>query len=235
MHLDVVKHFYRALQDLESRIGGKRLLSECIGRLEWPRRGVYFFFEPTEIRRESGDGSRVTRVGTHAVSGGSGSTLWKRLSTHRGSLASGAGNHRGSVFRLLVGGALALQDPSLGSATWGVGSTAPKEVRDAEANLEAAVSRYMGRTSVIWLPIDDPPSAESMRGYIERNSIALLSNFGRERPIDAPSAEWLGQWSPIERVRQSGLWNRNHVDQFPSEEFVGLLAHLVSGIRGPSS
>jgi hypothetical protein len=30
----------------------------------------------------------------------------------------------------------------------------------------------------LWLAIDDEPSAHGLRGHIERNAIALLSNFG---------------------------------------------------------
>ena len=71
--------------------------------MDWPKRGVYFFFKPGETRR---DGTpRVVRVGTHALKTGSGTSLWDRLSKHRGNLAGrspGAGNHRGSIFRLHV-------------------------------------------------------------------------------------------------------------------------------------
>ena len=104
--LDDLSRFYELLETLEDRLGGRRTLAECSGRLLWPRRGVYFFFEPGEKRSESGAGDRVVRVGTHALSAGSATSLWNRLSQHRGSARSGGGNHRGSIFRLLVGEAL---------------------------------------------------------------------------------------------------------------------------------
>ena len=67
---------------------------------------------------------------------------------------------------------------------------------------------------VIWLEIDDEPGPDSLRGYIERNSIALLSNYHRSNnPIDPPSESWLGQWAKSGKVKQSGLWNSNHVDE----------------------
>jgi hypothetical protein len=37
----------------------------------------------------------------------------------------------------------------------------------------------------LWIAIDDEPGAKSLRGYVERNAIALLSNFEKE-PLDAP-------------------------------------------------
>jgi hypothetical protein len=104
--LDDLKRFYDILGVLNERSGGTRLLCECSGKLSWPQRGVYFFMEDGEARSESGMGPRIVRVGTHALAPGSRTTLWQRLSTHRGSSRSGGGNHRGSIFRLIVGAAL---------------------------------------------------------------------------------------------------------------------------------
>lgn len=64
----------------------------------------------------------------------------------------------------------------------------------------------------LWLAIEDEASPDSLRGYIERNAIALLSNFGKEPRLDPPSAKWLGNFCKNERVRRSGLWNDRHVD-----------------------
>ena len=64
-----VQRFYEILDALEETIGGKRRLAECDGRIDWPRRGVYFFFEPGEMRSASGRGPRVVRVGTHGLAG----------------------------------------------------------------------------------------------------------------------------------------------------------------------
>jgi hypothetical protein len=69
--LDDLRRFYSLLDQLEHRLGGKRLLAACNGRTGWPRRGVYFFFENGERRAESGAGLRVVRVGTHALASGS--------------------------------------------------------------------------------------------------------------------------------------------------------------------
>jgi hypothetical protein len=37
--------FYALLVRLERAIGGTRTLAACDGRMGWPARGVYFFFE----------------------------------------------------------------------------------------------------------------------------------------------------------------------------------------------
>lgn len=94
--------FYAALSVLEQKLGGSRSLASCSGKMSCPRRGVYFFKEAGEGRRESGTGPRIVRVGTHALKQNSSTQLWTRLSQHRGRVAGGNGNHRGSVFRSIV-------------------------------------------------------------------------------------------------------------------------------------
>jgi hypothetical protein len=130
--LDDLNRFYGALKELGARTSGPRLLSHCDGRMTWPERGVYFFFEPGEASN-SRVGQRVVRVGTHA---------------------------------------------------------------------------------------------QTCRGYIERNSIALLSNFGKAA-LDLPSQRWLGRDCPRNRVQRSGLWNQNHVEETYDPSFLGTLERLV--------
>ena len=104
-HHDLMR-FYQLIDRLEVRCGGKRTLNDCSGLTGWPLRGVYFFFEDGERRRGSGDGPRMVRVGTHALKEGSKSSLWGRLSQHKGKSRTAGGNHRGSIFRLIVGTAV---------------------------------------------------------------------------------------------------------------------------------
>jgi hypothetical protein len=82
----------------------------------------------------------------------------------------------------------------------------------AEVELEGAVSEVIRTIPFVWLSVDDEPGPASMRGKIERNAIALLSNFDRP-PLDPPSPTWLGLHCNRDRVRASGLWNQNHVDE----------------------
>lgn len=77
--------FYALLGELHDQLGGPRQLLACDACTGWPLQGVYFFFEAGECRRE-GRGSRVVRVGTHAlkIENPSAATLWDRLAQHRG-------------------------------------------------------------------------------------------------------------------------------------------------------
>ena len=227
-----LSRFYSILEQLEQNIGGRRTLAECSGYMEWPIRGVYFFMEDGETRSDKGTGLRIVRVGTHALKAGASTTLWTRLSQHQGVTKTGGGNHRGSIFRLIVGTALGAK-PGYNFPSWGMGDSATAEVRAEEMYLEQEVSQVIGRMPFVWIPIEDEAGPDSDRGYIERNSISLLSNYNKSA-LDPPSAKWLGNFCDRERVRNSGLWNSNHVDEPYDPAFLDRFEQLVSGIRPAS-
>ena len=223
-----LRAFYAVLDELAAEVGGPHTLALSNGRSVWPRRGIYFFFEPGETRTHSGGGARVVRVGTHALTATSGSTLWGRLAQHRGQANGGGGNHRGSIFRLIVGASL-IERKSYCFPTWGKGSSAPSTVRAGELGLELEVSKVVGAMPFLWLAVDDEPGPKSARGFIERNAIALLSNYGKA-PLDPPSAMWLGHACNREKVRRSGLWNSNHVEEACDPRFLDRMADLVANM-----
>src|SRR5262245_10227027 len=129
--------FYAILSELEKRVGDKRQLGSCTGRLQWPERGVYFFFEATENRSSSGTGPRIVGVGTHALKEGRNAKFWQGLYRHGGTTKGG--NHRGSVFRLLVGEAICATNQNVKPCSWGVDSDPGK----------AGAKLGMSRTEII--------------------------------------------------------------------------------------
>jgi hypothetical protein len=221
----VTDEFYRLLEQLSSRLGGTRRLSDCTGA-GWPSHGVYFFFEEGETRA---DGSpRVVRIGTHALTVTSQTRLWARLAHHRGHVGGarpGGGNHRGSIFRHHVGTALLARDdwPASVRNTWR-DREADREAKHDEYLLERAVSDHIRAMPLLWLDVSD----RGLRGVLERNSIGLLSH--RQGGLDEPSAEWLGRYADSEKVRSSGLWNVNHVDDQYDVAFVEILDQLVQDV-----
>lgn len=199
--IDTIR-FYDILKRLEKRVGGAvQALANCNGKMSWPKRGVYFFYEYGETRSGSGYGLRVVYVGTHAITK-SKANLWTRLYQHSGPATRVGGNHGGSIFRGLVGDALAKKN---NRPLWSECN------KTKEKHLESLVSRHICAMPFLWLNVDDTPGPKSRRAFIKRNAIALLSNYDKP-PIDPASTNWLGLSSPSPKVRDSGLWNQEHVN-----------------------
>ncbi len=219
-----IDRFYELMESLAVRLGGPRILRECSAGMKWPQRGVYFFFEGGETRSGSHFPHRVVRVGTST-------TLWKRLRQHLGSVTKEGGNHRVSAFRRLVGPALAQREDVPLPASWRDKSKLSDAERDArnreEASIEILVSRTIGAMPVLWIEVGDP-----QREMVERNAIALVSNYAEMGP-DLPSLGWLGHHSDRKHVRRSGLWNIDHVDGGYDPAFLDLLEDLIEETPQP--
>jgi len=236
--LEAIIQFYDILSRLEKCVGERRILARSDGRkMKWPRRGVYFFFENDEQRRTSGSGLRVVRVGTHAIEQGKDTKLWNRLRDHRGTVDGkyrGGGNHRASAFRKLVGAALLNKEQRQAELDrWLTRSSTPPEIRRGEHNIECKVSERIRSMPFLWLEVDDALGPESKRKEIEKNSIALLSNYKHANdPIDPPSPTWLGRHAcdKDEKVRKSGLWNDKHVDESYNTQFLEVLEQCVNAM-----
>ena len=236
---DDLIRLYGLFDRLETASGGKRFLAQLASSSCWPLRGVYFFFEPGETRTGSGDGLRLVRVGTHALHVGARSTLYQRLRRHGGKSSSSGGNHRGSIFRLLVSEALIVRGDCPSCPSWGmmvdVGKAAAAlcmekaSLAAAEGPVEAAVSAYLGRFPFLWLPVEDEAAPESLRGFIERNVIAIASGH-HEPVIDPHSPSWLGLNSGRDKVRHSGLWNQRHVDENYEPGFLDVLEAAIERV-----
>lgn len=224
--------FYNLLTELENRIGRKRLLRECHGKMKWPTHGIYFFFESGEYRTSDSTTPRVVRVGTHAITEKSKTTLWNRLSQHRGTKNPYGGKHRTSVFRELCGEALMNRDPTLKVESWsGYGKNPPSKILEMEKEHETRVSDYIGAMEILFLSVPNTPNQQGMQGFekrkfIEKNCIALLSNHNNSSP-DKPSDKWLGNHSSKKLVHQSGLWNRKHVDDSYNYDFLDFFKDSV--------
>lgn len=219
---DDLERFYELLCDLETGLGGSKIISECHGHQKWPFRGVYFFLDPDESCELGPGGIRVVRVGTHALKAGSNSTLWRRLRTHKGTLA-GFGDHRASVFRRHVGQALMVSSPSKYEvSTWD--GTRPKTAKALahESQLEHAVSEYIGSLRLLWIAVPDSIGSSDDRAYLEKNAIGLLAEAGT-----LPSHHWLGHSSPNPAITMSGLWNVSHVTAGCDPDFFARFQRFV--------
>jgi hypothetical protein len=142
----------------------------------------------------------------------------------------GGGDHRGSIFRRHVGSAL------LATGSWPVDvqnswlrQRAASNEKAAEEPLERAVTACIGAMPLLWLAVPD----RSQRHTIESSAIALLSQLAGG--IDPASPDWLGRHATNLKVRTSGLWNSNHVNDLYQPSFLDdMTACLTADAVHPS-
>jgi hypothetical protein len=75
--------------------------------------------------------------------------------------------------------------------------------------------------SVLWLTVPDPAT----RADVEQNNIALTSHLAGGQ--DQPSPGWLGHHAIPGQIRQSGLWNVDHVTPPCRHGFLATLRQLI--------
>ena len=203
-----IDEFYRLLDMVIIKFPRQSLSN--LSSMHLPEKGVYFFFENGETRDDKVM-NRVVRIGTHAALAKSKATLYDRLHNHKGSNDL-TGNHRGSVFRKLIGFSLINRD-NLEFNYWGDKSKiGDRPTGYSEKPVEIKVSEYLNSMTFTVLEVPGDSSKDNDRALIEENAIALLSNYEKIR-IDKCSSNWLGLYSKDKKVMSSGLWNSKHVNQ----------------------
>lgn len=204
--IDTAKSLYETMALAAAR-GNRLPLGEYLASKSLPARGLYIFSDASEPSEIAPGQPRIVRIGTHAVSEGSSSSLRGRLRTHLGT-GSGGGSHRSSIFRLHVGNSFLQSIPREDAPHWGKGMAASKVIRLEEEWLERQVSGYMKNLLVTVIPISDEPSRKSFRSLLEA---ALIGLFTEDKlTIEAPSSDWIGRKSVKGDIRDTGLWNLQH-------------------------
>lgn len=162
--------------------------------------GIYIMFEKGQ---KQGDFDRIVRVGTHTAEG----RLKARLKDHFISQ-----NKDGSIFRKNIGKALLSKnnDPFLDLWTLDMSNKKNTATIDKvkEAEIETAVSDYLhNNISFVCFPINN----KEARLRIEEALIALLNCSDDFYPDN----NWLGRYSPVDRINRSGLWLTQGLDAEP--------------------
>jgi len=169
-----------------------------------PNNGIYILFERGEFGH---DGNRIVRVGTHTGQ----NQLRSRLKQH-----FLVPNKDRSIFRKNIGRALLRREQDPFATDWELDLTsrAAKAAqgiridRDKQRRVEERVSEYIqNKFSFCVIRVEDKDSRLRWEsGMI--STVSLCDGC-------SPSANWLGHWSPKEKIRKSGLWLVNELYKTP--------------------
>ena len=173
--------------------------------LDLPKNGIYIVFEKSEHAHNT---DRIVRIGTHIGQ----DNLPVRLQEHFYNE-----NKNRSIFRKNIGRAFLQNDKYL--EIWNM-DFFPKINRKQYANkinpkkqadIENQVSDFIRKNvSFVILPIEN----EKQRLEFEAKIIGTVS-LCKEC---APSKKWLGLSSPEEKIRCSGLWQKQYLYKTPLDE-----------------
>ncbi|KYK26013.1 hypothetical protein AYK26_01035 [Euryarchaeota archaeon SM23-78] len=171
---------------------------------EIPINGIYVLFEKGELAHGT---DRIVRIGTHTGN----DQLRSRLKQHFINE-----NKDRSIFRKNIGRAILTKNKDAFLKQWELDLT-PKEAREKYSKLidfkkqkevEKKVTKYIQNDfSFVVFRVDD----KNKRLALESKIISTLSLCNQCKP----SKNWLGLFSPKEKIRESGLWNVNELYKEP--------------------
>ena len=169
-----------------------------------PSDGVYVLFEKGEGTHGT---DRIVRIGAHDGD----HRLAKRLQEH-----FVRENKDRSIFRKNIGRALLNRDEDPFLEYWNVDLTSKKKRmqyeglidRERQQDVEQRVTAYIqDNLSFVVLRVTD----SARRKLLESRLIATVSLC----VACGPSREWLGLCSPKPKIRESGLWQEQHLYKSP--------------------
>lgn len=191
-----------------------------------PRNGIYILFEKGETAH---DMDRIVRIGTHKGK----NRLRLRLKQH-----FIKENKDLSVFRKNIGRALLNRDKDPFLEQWEIDLTSRKakekysalidleKQKEKQNEIEKRVSQYIqANFSFVAIEVETQEKRLELESKII-STVSLCDECG-------PSANWLGLFSPREKISKSGLWVVNELYKEPlSDEDMQLIKNLVSQAAG---
>lgn len=171
---------------------------------EIPENGIYILFEKGEFAHSA---NRIVRIGTHTGNNQLRSRLFQHFLNE---------NKDRSIFRKNIGRALLNKDKDPFLEQWEIDLTT-KNAKEVHSNsvdfmkqkeTEKKVTKYIQNNfSFVVFQIDD----KDKRLEIESKIISTVSLCDECKP----SENWLGNFSPKEKIRKSGLWLVNELWKTP--------------------
>jgi len=160
-----------------------------------PLNGIYIMFEKNEFAHGR---DRIVRIGTHTGDNQLRSRIYQHFENE---------NKNRSIFRKNIGRCFLSRENSSYLSTWELDTTtkANKERfanlidKDFEVEIEKRISLYI-QTNLSFCLLSVPLKEDRL--YYEARLIGTVSCCTE----CSSSPTWLGRHSPIEKIRQSGLW-----------------------------
>ena len=165
-----------------------------------PKNGIYILFEKAEFAHST---SRIVRIGTHIGK----NKLPSRLKEHFVNE-----NKDRSIFRKNIGRALLNKDNDPFLKQWNKKALPPDSVDFIkQEKIEKRVTKYIQENiSFVTFQIEN----KSKMLELESKIISTVSLCDECKP----SQNWLGLFSPVEKIRRSGLWLVNELWKTPLSE-----------------
>ncbi len=186
-----------------------------------PDNGIYFVYETGEIWGHGGDTRRIVRIGTHRE-GNFRSRIAEHFLLNESRMnfdATKSPPHDRSIFRKHIGRALLNRghDPYL--SVFNIDFMKRQVLREhghlrdiaKEKRIEAEVTRILREQFSFRFVVLEGQAERMGSEGLEARLIGTLAHCSSCRP----SSDWLGQYSPVEKVRQSGLWLVQHLSDQP--------------------
>jgi len=182
-----------------------------------PENGIYFFYEQGEIWGHGGNKPRIVRIGTHKDG-----NFRNRIKEHylldeskMNFDATRPAPHERSIFRAHIGRALLNQRKDNYLQIWREDLTSRENrekfghLRDIrkEKETESEITTILRRNfSFRFIEISRQTERMGTKG-LESALIGTMAHC----QLCKPSKNWLGNYSPTAQIRESGLWQVQHL------------------------
>lgn len=210
-----------------------------------PENGVYFFYEEGETWGHGGNEARITRIGT-SREGNFRSRIAEHYLLDESKMnfdINRPAPHERSIFRKNIGRALLNRQKDDYIKVWELDFTtrekseAFRHLRDVqkERALESNITQLLRSSFSFRYIILDSQEKRMGTGGIESSLIGTVARC----LLCRPSPNWLGNYSPDSRIRESGLWLVQHLRAAPLSdrdketivEAIGKTQHWVTFTR----
>ncbi|HOU09150.1 MAG TPA: hypothetical protein PL044_05005 [Clostridiales bacterium] len=173
---------------------GKRF-DFSMGYSNIPMNGIYIMFEKGETAHGE---DRIVRIGTHTGDNQLRSRIYQHFENK---------NKNRSIFRKNIGRCFLNKEQSKYLPVWELDTTSRSNKekfqvlvdRTFEDSIEARISKYI-QSNLSFCLLDVPSKEERL--HFEARIIGTVSGCDD----CSPSPDWLGKFSPIEKIQKSGLW-----------------------------